>query len=118
MPFEYIVKSVDRIVDGDTLHLTADLGFKTFKKFTTRLNGINTPETRTRDLDEKERGLAAKQFVIDWFDIHQHFQLIVRVYMQGKYGRWIADIYAVSDKESHSLCEDLLANGHAEKVEY
>ena len=49
-----------RVVDGDTLDAQVDLGFDTFKKIRIRLVGINTPESRTRDLEEKERGLAAK----------------------------------------------------------
>ena len=51
---------VDRVVDGDTIKCTIDLGFSTWKKVTVRMEGINTPESRTRDLEEKERGLAAK----------------------------------------------------------
>ena len=54
-----------RVVDGDTLDATIDLGFDTWKKIRIRLVGINTPESRTRDLEEKARGLAAKDFVVD-----------------------------------------------------
>ena len=51
---------VDRVVDGDTIKCTVDLGFSTWKKITVRMEGINTPESRTRDLEEKKLGLAAK----------------------------------------------------------
>jgi len=51
---------VDRVVDGDTIDVTIDLGFKTWKKVRVRMEGINTPESRTRDLEEKKLGLAAK----------------------------------------------------------
>ena len=51
---------IDRVVDGDTLKCTVDLGFSTWKKITVRMEGINTPESRTRDLEEKKLGLAAK----------------------------------------------------------
>ena len=51
---------VDRVVDGDTIDVTIDLGFKVWKKMRVRMEGINTPESRTRDLEEKKRGLAAK----------------------------------------------------------
>ena len=54
-----------RVVDGDTLDAQIDLGFDTHKVIRIRLVGINTPESRTRDLEEKARGLAAKQFVVD-----------------------------------------------------
>ena len=51
---------VDRVVDGDTIDVTIDLGFSVWKKMRVRMEGINTPESRTRDLEEKKRGLAAK----------------------------------------------------------
>ena len=59
-----------RVVDGDTVDATVDLGFDTWKKVRIRLVGINTPESRTRDLEEKARGLAAKQFVVDIFYVN------------------------------------------------
>ena len=55
---------LDRVVDGDTVDATVDLGFDTWKFIRIRLVGINTPESRTRDLEEKARGLAAKDFVV------------------------------------------------------
>ena len=51
---------LDRVVDGDTCDALIDLGFKTWKKIRVRMEGINTPESRTRDLEEKKLGLAAK----------------------------------------------------------
>ena len=59
---------LDRVVDGDTVDATVDLGFDTWKFIRIRLVGINTPESRTRDLEEKVRGLAAKDFVVDMFE--------------------------------------------------
>ena len=55
---------VIRVVDGDTVIAKVDLGFDTWKICNIRLYGINTPETRTRDLEEKERGLEAKDRLI------------------------------------------------------
>ncbi len=57
--YEYNAK-VLRVVDGDTVDVLIDVGFSTFKKERVRLHGINTPECRTRDLEEKKKGLAAK----------------------------------------------------------
>jgi len=57
----YYIASLIRIVDGDTVIAMVDLGFSTWKKVTIRLYGIDTPETRTKDLEEKEKGLAAKE---------------------------------------------------------
>ena len=59
--FEYNAV-LDRVVDGDTVDATIDLGFDTWKKTRIRFYGINTPESRTRDLEEKKRGLAANPF--------------------------------------------------------
>ena len=63
---------LDRVVDGDTVDATVDLGFDTWKFIRIRLVGINTPESRTRDLEEKVRGLAAKDFVVDMFEKHNN----------------------------------------------
>ena len=57
--YTYDAKVV-RVVDGDTIDALIDLGFNVHKKIRIRMVGINTPESRTRDLEEKKRGLAAK----------------------------------------------------------
>ena len=57
--YQYKVK-LDRIIDGDTIDCYIDLGFNIQTKKRIRFAGINTPESRTRDLEEKKRGLAAK----------------------------------------------------------
>ena len=54
--------TVNRIVDGDTIDVTLDLGFSVLYKSRVRLYGIDTPESRTRDKDEKVRGLLSKEF--------------------------------------------------------
>ena len=61
-----------KVVDGDTIDAQIDLGFDTHKVIRIRLVGINAPESRTRDLEEKTRGLAAKQFVIDILKKHHN----------------------------------------------
>ena len=62
--FEYNAV-LDRVVDGDTVDATIDLGFDTWKKTRIRFYGINAPESRTRDLEEKKKGLAAKERLIE-----------------------------------------------------
>ena len=57
----YYKAEILRIVDGDTVDVRIDLGFNMWHKCRVRLMGINAPESRTRDLEEKERGLAAKE---------------------------------------------------------
>ena len=61
--YEYAVKKIVKIVDGDTIDIEIDLGFSLTKKERVRLAGIDTPESRTRDLEEKAEGLLAKSFL-------------------------------------------------------
>ena len=75
-----------------------------------RLNGIDTPESRTRNLEEKKYGLAAKEFVKAFSPVGT--EVTLRTYKKGKYGRWLADI-KVGGKW---LCKELIKNHHA--VEY
>ena len=56
---------IKRVVDGDTVDVIIDLGFDIFYKSRVRLYGIDTPESRTRNKDEKVRGLMSKQYLID-----------------------------------------------------
>ena len=100
-----------RVVDGDTVDATVDLGFDTWKKIRIRLVGINTPETRTRDLEEKARGLAAKNFLIDLLKKHNN-EFILHSQGVGKYGRCLGNLFLGEENVN-----DLLINeGHA--VEY
>ena len=61
--YEYKIKEVVKVVDGDTIDIIIDLGFDLTKKERVRLAGIDTPESRTKDLEEKELGLEAKEFL-------------------------------------------------------
>jgi len=86
---------VDRVVDGDTIKCTIDLGFSTWKKVTVRMEGINTPESRTRDLEEKERGLAAKSRLQEILKYNDN-QCILKVSGLGKFGRALATVHVTS----------------------
>jgi len=107
--YEYKIKSVDHIVDGDTLDVTVDLGFNISHKIRVRMYGINTPESRTRDLEEKKRGLAAKDRLIELLGEGQG--LLLQTKEKGKYGRYLG----IVSKENYpiSLNETLVAEGHA-----
>ena len=108
--FIYNAKGL-RVVDGDTVDATVDLGFDTWKKIRIRLVGINTPETRTRDLEEKAKGLAAKNFLIDLLKKHNN-EFILHSQGVGKYGRCLGNLFL-----GEANVNDLLINeGHA--VEY
>ena len=96
------------VVDGDTIDAQIDLGFDTHKVIRIRLVGINAPESRTRDLEEKTRGLAAKQFVIDILKKH-HNNFILHSQGVCKYGRCLGEIFLGDVK----LNELLITEGHA-----
>ena len=64
--YEYKCKEIKKVVDGDTLDVVLNLGFNILHSCRVRLVGIDTPESRTRDLDEKARGLLAKEFLKNW----------------------------------------------------
>ena len=75
-----------RVVDGDTIIALVDLGFSIFRKVRVRLNGINTPESRTRDLEEKKLGLAAKDRLKEILEMNDN-KFVLKVDGIGKYGR-------------------------------
>ena len=102
--YEYRAR-VTRVVDGDTVDLLIDLGFNIHIKQRVRLDGIDTPETRTKDKREKIKGLAAKQFVTD--KIGDKF-VIVKTEKKGKYGRCLAVIWYEVDGHFESLNEALI----------
>jgi micrococcal nuclease len=106
---------LDRVVDGDTIDLMIDLGFSVFIKQRIRLKNIDAPEIRTRDLEEKARGIAAKERVEELFAKHNNKCYITTEQSKCKYGRYLAHIYfdAVG---FISLSEILLEENHA--VEY
>ncbi len=87
--YEYRVKSVERVVDGDTVDVVIDLGFNILTKQRVRIAGIDTPEKRTRDLEEKEWGLKASAYAEEWFESNAE-SLVIRTEVDGasgKYGR-------------------------------
>ena len=116
--YEYKVQLV-RVVDGDTVDAEIDLGFDVKIKKRIRFMGIDTPESRTRDLEEKARGLAAKERVKCLLEGCNDIKL--QSHGVGKYGRCLGELYIdmVDGKEKmplESVNELLIKEGHA--VEY
>ena len=114
---------VTSIYDGDTLTGNIDLGFNIKKeKVKLRLARIDTPEIRTKDLDEKERGYAAR----DWLRkavqeaLDNGKKVLVETVEKGKYGRWIAELYVDGDDWYDRVClnDRLVEEGHAVYREY
>jgi micrococcal nuclease len=97
-----------RVVDGDTIDATIDLGFDTWKKIRIRLVGMNAPESRTRDLDEKVLGLAAKAFLKDILGKHDN-DFILHSQGVGKYGRCLGELF-LGDQNVNDL---MITEGHA-----
>ena len=114
--YNFRVVKVNRVVDGDTIDVTIDLGFEIFKKERVRVAGVDTPEKRTRDLEEKALGIDATNWlkeelknVLDGDD-----ELIIRTELHGgvgKYGRLLGWLY-VGD-ETVSLNEQMIEQGYA-----
>ena len=89
--YEYSCK-IDRVVDGDTVDVDIDLGFGIWlRKERVRLYGIDTPECRTRDLEEKKYGLAAKAFVQDFLPVGSMQTLRTQKDDKGKFGRILGE---------------------------
>ena len=103
---------VERVVDGDTVDALVDLGFDTWKKVRIRLNGIDAWESRTRDLEEKEKGLAAKQYLIEQLESNNNKFILVS-HGVGKFGRCLGELFLQED--GWSLNEMLITEGHAVK---
>jgi len=113
--YEYKVKSVDHIVDGDTLDVTVDLGFNISHKIRVRMYGINTPESRTRDLEEKARGLESKKRLTEIVTSYmEEDTLFVKTKKKGKYGRYLGVLF--SPEHSTNINDLLVEEGYA--VEY
>ena len=102
--------TLDRIVDGDTFDCILDLGFDVkLHKQRVRLAGIDTPESRTRDLEEKKLGLAAKERLQELCV----GKLKIKSLGKGKYGRILGIPYT---EDGQDICQMLIDEGHA--VEY
>jgi len=89
--YEYSAKLI-RIIDGDTLDAEIDLGFEVFVKKRVRLFGINAPETRTRDLEEKRDGLVTKRRLESLLGASEG-KFILKSHGLGKYGRCLGEIF-------------------------
>jgi len=89
--YEYKIKEITHFVDGDTFDCLIDLGFDILHKIRVRMYGMNTPESRTRDLEEKARGLESKKRLIEILTNKETLKsnLILKTKEKGKYGRWL-----------------------------
>ena len=107
---------MDKVLDGDTIDVTIDLGFDLYKKERVRIAGVDTPEKRTRNLEEKELGIDATNWLKKELEdvLAGDDELIVRTELHGgvgKYGRLLGWLY-VGD-EQVSLNEQMIEQGYA-----
>ena len=107
---------IDKVLDGDTIDVTIDLGFDLYKKERVRIAGVDTPEKRTRDLEEKELGIHATNWLKEKLEgaISGDDDLVIRTELvggTGKYGRLLGWCY-IGDAEL-SLNEQMITEGYA-----
>ena len=114
--YNFRVVKIDKVVDGDTIDVTIDLGFDLYKKERVRIAGVDTPEKRTRDLEEKALGLDATYWMKKQLEdtIAGDEELIIRTELKGgtgKYGRLLGWLYVGED--TVSLNEQMITEGYA-----
>ena len=107
--YEYAVKEIVKVVDGDTVDIVIDLGFNLSKKERVRLAGIDSPESRTRDTEEKVFGLEAKAYLKTRLEGSK--KLIVKTEKDGKYGRMLGWFY--SHRSEGSINNEMIEKGYA-----
>tara|TARA_Y100000361_G_scaffold149066_1_gene162794 strand:+ start:464 stop:817 length:354 start_codon:yes stop_codon:yes gene_type:complete len=110
--WEYRIR-VLRVVDGDTVDASVDLGFHTHRNIRIRVYGLNTPETRTRDLEEKARGKAATKRMKELLDADT---VILKSRGIGKFGRCLGELFVMDGEERINVAATLISEGHG--VEY
>ena len=114
---KYIYKAkLERVIDGDTIDALIDVGFDIWVKKRIRYKGIDTWESRTRDLDEKKKGLAAKdrnKELLEKISSKPGF-FRLKSYGVGKYGRVLGEIFILDNKDNPiNINETLIKEGHA-----
>ena len=114
--YNFRVVSIDKVLDGDTIDVTIDLGFDLFKKERVRIAGVDTPEKRTRDLEEKALGIDATYWMKGKLEdtIAGDEELTIRTELKGgmgKYGRLLGWLYV--GEATISLNELMIEEGYA-----
>lgn len=110
--FEYYVKKVTKVVDGDTIDVDIDLGFDISFSSRVRLAGIDTPESRTSDKMEKALGIEAKTYLKNAIDSAKSVVIKTeKMDSSEKYGRILGWVYL--DGSEKSINEQMILDGHA-----
>ena len=104
--FSYRVNKVTKVIDGDTIDVIIDLGFDIMYKSRVRLFGIDTPESRTRDLVEKKYGLMSKDFLKD--KLKNAEKIVIKTHKgeeTGKFGRILGEIFCDNVNINQQMCD-------------
>ena len=114
--YNFRVTEINKVVDGDTIDVVIDLGFDIYKHERVRIAGIDTPEKRTRDLEEKALGIDATNWMKGTLEdtINGDEELTIRTELKGgmgKYGRLLGWLYVGDDDVS--LNEKMITEGYA-----
>tara|TARA_R100001082_G_scaffold94043_1_gene60894 strand:+ start:809 stop:1273 length:465 start_codon:yes stop_codon:yes gene_type:complete len=114
--YNFRVTKIDKVLDGDTIDVTIDLGFDLYKKERVRIAGVDTPEKRTRDLEEKALGIDATNWLKEKLEstLAGDDELTIRTELHGgvgKYGRLLGWLYVGED--TISLNEQMITEGYA-----
>ena len=111
--YEYNVKIL-KVIDGDTVDVDIDLGFGVWlHKERVRLFGIDTPESRTRDLEEKKYGLAAKEYLTGMLDDDGGIILKTHKDKTGKFGRILGELWRTTNYADQSINNYMIDKHHA-----
>jgi len=111
-PYIYRIKQITKVIDGDTIDADIDLGFDISLTKRIRLAGVDTPESRTADANEKKYGLEAKEWLKHKVENAGH--ILIKTELPDsteKYGRIIGHLF-VNDQES-SLNDQMIVEGYA-----
>ena len=113
-PYYYHAKIV-KVYDGDTCTCEIDLGFNITRKVKIRLVGINTPEIRTRDLEEKEAGYISRDWLAERI---LNKKVLLHTAKQGKFGRWLGTIWTLEQESpnfENSYNKEMISEGLAKE---
>ena len=114
--YNFRVIKINKVVDGDTIDVTIDLGFDLLKKERVRIAGVDTPEKRTRNLEEKALGIDATEWLKTKLNdtIKGDDELLIRTELVGgvgKYGRLLGWLYI--GESNVSINEQMISQGYA-----
>ena len=110
--YEYFVKEVAKVVDGDTIDVIIDLGFDIMFASRVRLAGIDTPESRTKDKAEKALGLESKKYLADRLKDAKNIVIKTeKINSTEKFGRVLGHLFINGDDVSLNM--ELIDNGYA-----